>query len=82
MLAVPSPSLHAERRDLRTRALRNMLAERLACHPGRLAGLSAEVVAAMLEEISEPRRVGAAHARAGGVATATVVTPEWDSRAG
>jgi hypothetical protein len=80
MVAVhPPPS--AERRDLLARALRDMLAARLEVHPRRLGGLSAEVVAAMLEQLAEPQAV-AAHGRRQPWPSRPVVTPDWDSRAG
>ena len=80
MVAVyPPPS--AERRDLLARALRDMLAQRLEVHPSRLGGLSAAVVAAMLEELSEPQAV-AARGRREPWPSPPVVTPDWDSRAG
>lgn len=72
----------AERRDLRARALRDMLAERLQCHPRRLGGLSAQVVAAMLEELAEPLRLDTLRRRRQQWPTPLVITPAWDSRAG
>ena len=72
----------AERRDLRARALRDLLAERLDCHPRRLGALSAAVVAAMLEELAEPSRLDTVRRREQLRPTPLVITPVWDSRGG
>jgi hypothetical protein len=82
MASLPYTPVRAERRDLLARALRDMLAERLLCHPRRLGALSAEVVAAMLEETSSPRHAERGRRRRDEWLTPTVVTPAWDSRAG
>jgi hypothetical protein len=78
----PHPTVDsAERRDLRARALRDILAQRLLCDPRRLGHLSAEVVAAMLEASCEFRSREPRPRRESRV-TPSVVTPAWDTRAG
>lgn len=81
MAPQPAALAGAERRDLRARALRDMLAERLRCHPRRLGQLTAEVVAAMLEELAMPLLVEVGRRRQTRP-TPVVITPAWDSRAG